>query len=316
MRDRRLPLTITGAVLVLLGTSTALLLFDSRVTSADALRTGGFAAGSVVALYALWLNDRRRKVAEQRKDLENRRTDVESERASDERFARAIELLGSEADQVRVGALHALAGLARNRSAYAQTVLDVICSYLRRPFVHPRYGDQEWSDEERNTAERELQARLTAQRLLYDLLPPAHDSDAPAYDLDLTGASVEYFDLSGCRIGTLTMRYASFRSSTNLSDCEFTGPVWFTGSVIGPGRLQGRFRCQDALFRERGWFSGVHFHGPAAFDRTRFKGLVKFGDSTFEKELSMQGTVFDMDTDFDAVTYARQEVAVNASFGQ
>jgi hypothetical protein len=58
-----------------------------------------------VALYALWLNDRRRRTDEARHELE-------SDKAADERFARSIELLGNEADQVRVGALHALAWLA------------------------------------------------------------------------------------------------------------------------------------------------------------------------------------------------------------
>src|SRR6266536_1572171 len=97
---------------------------------ADALKTGGLAAGSVVALYALWLNDRRRRVEEQRHALESERAEHDRERVADERFARAVELLGHEADQVRVGALHALAGLARSRERYTQVVLDVLCGYL------------------------------------------------------------------------------------------------------------------------------------------------------------------------------------------
>lgn len=67
--------------------------------------TGGLAGGAVVALYALWLHDRRRRTDETRHELD-------SDKAADERFARSIELLGNQADQVRVGALHALVWLA------------------------------------------------------------------------------------------------------------------------------------------------------------------------------------------------------------
>ncbi|MER7078217.1 Pentapeptide repeat-containing protein [Saccharopolyspora kobensis] len=307
MRERRIWLvaTIAIAVVVLLGVSAALLVFDPRTTGADALRTGGLAAGSVVALYALWLNDRRRRTEEQRQqvereryELEDRRVELDRDRIADERFARAIELLGHETDQVRVGALHALAGLARNRPDYTQTVLDVLCSYLRRPFEHPRYGG-DWPDRSaRNNAERKLQVRLTAQRLIEELLPRVDDADAPAYDLDLTGATLEYFDLSDRKIGTLTLRYGRLFSDNNFSRCEFHGKVWFTAATIGPGRLYGRFRCDDAVFHQLAWFPGTEFSGRATFRRTRFTGTTKFDKSRFGNALSMAGAEFHGEADF------------------
>jgi uncharacterized protein YjbI with pentapeptide repeats len=296
-----LVVTIVLAVVAVLSTSTALLVFDARTTGADALRTGGLAGGSIVALYALWINDRRRHVAEQSQQLARQRADHDRDRVADERFARAVELLGNEADQVRVGALHALAGLARSRGDYTQTVLDVLCSYLRRPFAHPRYeqvSPAEWSQEARDDAERMLVVRLTAQRLIADLLPAAGHSDGPAYDLDLTGATLEYFDLSGCRIGTLTLRYAHLYSSNSFNGCEFVGPAWFTGTASGSGRLAGRFRCTDAVFHNRAWFPRVRFSDLAWFDRTRFAGRTRFADSTFGGELSMKDAVFHGTADF------------------
>jgi hypothetical protein len=316
-RTTGLVATITLAVVTLVCVSMALLAFDPRTTGADALRTGGLAAGSVVALYALWLNDRRRRVEEQRQLLEGRRTDLERDRVADERFARAVELLGNEADQVRVGALHALAGLARTHPDYTQTVLDVLCSYLRRPFLHPRYRNADspdWSQHEANVAERKLQVRLTAQRLIADLLPGADDSDAPAYDLDLTQASLEYFDLSRRRIGTLVLRYAHLRSSNNFSGCQILGPAWFTGTTTGPGRLAGLFRCTDAVFHDRAWFPGVEFHGPAHFDRTRFTGPTRFADSTFDGPVSMVDTEFVDSADFREVTFRDELDVASASW--
>ncbi|GAB3287780.1 pentapeptide repeat-containing protein [Parasphingorhabdus pacifica] len=315
MRERKLGLisTVTLAVLVLIAVSAALLIFDPRTNGADALRTGGLAAGSIVALYALWLNDRRRRTGEQRQELEHRRTDLERDRVSDERFARAVELLGHDSDQVRVGALHALAGLARNHSGYTQTVLDVLCSYLRRPFRHPRHAvaprdeatpdNPVWTGQERDDAERELQVRLTAQRLIPDLLPFAGDAAAPGYDLDLTNATLEYFDLSERRIGSLVLRYARLYSSNNFSRCEFDGTAWFTGTKTAPGRLAGHFRCEDVVFGERAWFSGVDFHGRSSFDRTRFHGRAKFAHSRFGDTVSMVDATFEGVADFRSCAF-------------
>jgi hypothetical protein len=83
----------------LFGTVTALLLSLDRTPSvSESIRTGGLVSAAVVALYALWLNDRRRRVEESRHDLERPSNEQARERAADERFARAVELLGHDAD--------------------------------------------------------------------------------------------------------------------------------------------------------------------------------------------------------------------------
>ncbi|WWR61180.1 pentapeptide repeat-containing protein [Saccharopolyspora sp. SCSIO 74807] len=301
VRKFGLAATIAFAVLAVFGVSLALLVFDPRVNGADALRTGGFAGGSVVALYALWLNDRRRRVEENRQLQEGRQVRLDQERVSDERFARAVELLGHEADQVRVGALHSLAGLARSNPGLTQTVLDVLCSYLRRPFLHPRYDDGEWQRDEQHEAERKLQVRRTAQRLIATLLPQATDTAAPAYDLDLTNAKLEYLDLSGRRIGTLTARHARIFRDINLSRCEITGPVWFTRVVFAD---DGKFRCKDTVFHDRAQFSGVEFGGPAAFDRSEFRGRARFDQAKLHSGVTFDGARFAGPLESDGATVA------------
>ncbi|WP_328459155.1 pentapeptide repeat-containing protein [Amycolatopsis sp. NBC_00438] len=287
--------TFAASLVLLLGVG-GWLLTDPATSRSDALKTGGLAGGAIVALYALWLNDRRRRVEERRQDIERQRHELESQRAeqdrervADERFAKAVELLGHAADQVRVGALHALAGLARSRPEYTQTVLDVLCSYLRRPFQHPRYEsgvDRHDRDARRGTPEQEqeLQVRLTAQRLIRELLPSAGQADGPGYDLDLTGAVVEYLDLSACKIGGLVLRYAALHSSTNLSGCRFTRRVYFTAAGIDAGRLIGNFRCRGAVFESHAWFSGTRFAELADFTETTFAGETTFKDAEFARD--------------------------------
>jgi hypothetical protein len=301
MKLLRSPLAITFAVslLLLVGVG-SWLLTDPATSRSEALKTGGLAGGAVVALYALWLNDRRRRVEErrqeierQRHELEMRRTEQDRERISDERFAKAIELMGNDADQVRVGAMHALAGVARSRKDYTQTVLDVLCSYLHRPFTHPQHGEDDIPRTDGDDKlERELQVRLTAQRLIVALLPKAGDSEALSYDLDLTGAVLEYFDLSGHKVGDLLLRYAKLCNSTNLSDCEITGRAYFTSATTETGRLSGRFYCQRTVFRERAWFSGTVFQADADFESTTFGGEANFKGAVFHGDLSMKDAKF------------------------
>lgn len=306
--DRRmgwLLVTIVLAVVVFVATGIGLVTLDSRTTAADALRTAGFAAGSIVALYALWLNDRRRRVAEQRQEVERAKADLDRDRVADERFARAVELLGSDAEQVRVGALHALAGLARSNTEYTQTVIDVLCSYLQQPFLHPRHsGDKaEWTQQERHEADRKLSIRMTAQRLLSDLLP-ATGEKAPKYDLDLTRAALEYFELSQRQIGRLILRYARLYSSTKLNQCEIHGPVWFTGIETRNGRTTGNFTCSGTVFHDRTWFREASFAGRLDLSHSTFHGAVKFWDSSFHGTVLAEDTVFHGQVDLGDTTFS------------
>jgi hypothetical protein len=281
----RSPVGVTVVLAVCtLVTVSGWLLSDHATTHADALRTGGLAAGSVVALYALWLNDRRRKTEEARHEVERERYELERVRAdrdrdriTDERFAKAIELLGHAADQVRVGAMHALAGLGSGSSHYTQTVLDVLCSYLRRPF-----------DDDPN----ELQVRLTAQRLIVALLPSA-DSDGSAFDLDLTGAQLRYFDASGRLFGAVTLRGAALRTDANFSECRFTGPARFTDLATN-----GKLRCRNAVFADRVWFERAVFGDAVAFDGTVFAAEAVFREAVFAASASLRGVRFAASVDF------------------
>lgn len=271
---RGLAITLAVAIIAFVAAVVLLLVFDPRVNGAEAVRTGGLAGGAIIALYALWLNDRRRRVDEATHALE-------SERMVVERFTRAVELLGHEADQVRVGALHALARLAHSRPGYTQTVLDVLCSYLRRPFDHP--GRQPDSTPDRDLdADRELQARLTAQRLIADLLPRADDQGVFP-DLDLTGAVLDYLDLSGRGTGDLTLRRARLYGTTRLTGTVVDGDAFFTGAVA-----HGMMEIVDARFHARCRFHYLVAEEPVSFERTHFQQGTALQDARFAKRLTMR----------------------------
>ncbi len=238
------------------------LLADRGTSRGDALKTAGLAGGAVAALYGLWLNDRRRRVEEDRHELER-------SRISDERFAKSVELLGHQADQVRVGAVHALAGLARTRpETYTQTVLDVLCAYLRMPFAHESFDA---SVEGSAEADRERQVRRTAQQVLRSLLPDTGTPDAPEYALDLTGARLDRFNLSHKRIAWLGAQRTEIINGASFTGTSFRGSAFFTGASV---------------------------HGPVEFAGTKFGAGTGFRDFTAHDEVTFTDVDFAIAPDF------------------
>jgi hypothetical protein len=243
--------TVLAAIAISVATTVVLLLVEPTAPRSEAVRTGALSGGAVVALYALWLNDRRRRVEEDRHELEG-------VKVADERFARSVELLGNDAEQVRIGALHSLAWLAGSNPRYKQTVLDILCAYLRRPFDHPELRDEpagpDVAAQSTPEADREREVRLTAQRLIADVLPWGNDPDPRIYDLDLSGALLEHFRLEGRRIGRLIARRARFHGVTRLGRLEAAKPVLFTDtSFLGrldlrEARLDGGVSFQHTRF--------------------------------------------------------------------
>ncbi|ACU40668.1 pentapeptide repeat-containing protein [Actinosynnema mirum] len=289
-RKRMLAATLLGSAGAFLLVAGWLLAIDPGAPKHETIKTGGLAGGAVVALYALWLNDRRRRVDEAKHELESQRAEHDRSRVADERFAKSVELLGHDADQVRVGAMHAMAGLARSRPEYAQTVLDVLCAYLRRK---PEVFEGEQREGQRREGDREQEVRLTAQRVVADLLPAADAQDPPRYRLDLTDAHLRYFDLSHRAIGSLVMRGAVLTGSNSLHHAVFHGDVWLTGTGSA-----GELHLHDAVFRERAWFSGFRCDGPASFERSKFLGPTKFADARFTGTVTFDGARFTGDADF------------------
>jgi hypothetical protein len=261
--------TVLAAVVVTVTTTVVLLLVEPNAPRSEAVRTGALSGGAVVALYALWLNDRRRRIEEERHKLEG-------DKVADERFARSVELLGNEADQVRVGALHSLVWLAGSTPRYKQTVLDVLCAYLRRPFEHPELRDEPADPdavaESDPEAEREREVRLTAQRLITDLLPWGADPDPHSYHLDLSGARLENFRLDGRRIGRFVARGARFHGISAFGRLEAAKPVLFTDASF-----EGRLDLREA-----------RLDGGVSFRHTRFRGEVGLDRAAVDRFLDIR----------------------------
>lgn len=183
--------------------------------------------------------------------------DAEARRITD-LYIKAVEQLGSDKAPVRLGGLYALERLAQDQIEQRQTIVNVICAYLRMPYTLPGDDPALVGDHQERLQEREV--RLAAQRILCTHLLPGVDFDDrietfwEKIDLDLTGASLIDMRLTDCCI-----RDATFRDATFIGDAAFRGAV-FNGDAV----------FSKATFTDTARFSEVTFNSGARFKDTTF----------------------------------------------
>ncbi|MFC5186880.1 pentapeptide repeat-containing protein [Actinomadura harenae] len=286
----------------------------------DAVRTGlaaGAGAGAAVGLMLAFRRQRHAELATALNELDaaERRQDA-IERRVTELYNAAAEQLGSDKAPVRLTALYTLERLANGNPGHRQTIVNIICAYLRMPFPVER-PEPEVSEEELASLtapdrvtltsagharatdwEQERHVRLTAQRILGARLRPATDQFWADIELDLTGATLIDFSLFDCRVSRGFFHYATFTGDTLFSgefsgDAEFHG-AGFTGGLVG---------FVDLTFGGGAFFGRTTFTGHAVFGETRFTGRALFSDATFAGDTTFRGVTFEADIHFPGADF-------------
>ncbi|HLL36314.1 MAG TPA: pentapeptide repeat-containing protein [Streptomyces sp.] len=196
-------------------------------------------------------------------------------RLHNERFTTAVAQLGDESAAVRLGGVHALAGLADDAPTreLRQTCIDVLCAYLRLPYTAE--ADLPAGDAEARHAYLALrEVRHTVIRLIRDhlRLPLEDHRSWQGHDFDFTGVRFDGGDFSGAVFsgGTVDFGGAEFSSgAVAFGGAEFSGStVAFGGAEFSGGTVDFR----GATFSN----STVHFLGATFSD-----GAVDFSGATF-----------------------------------
>ncbi|MGY3676548.1 uncharacterized protein YjbI with pentapeptide repeats [Streptomyces sp. TE33382] len=223
-------------------------------------------AGALVALV----------VAYRRQRVDEAGAHREATRLHTERFSQAVDKLGSDSPAVRLGGVHALAGLADDApdNSLRQTCIDVLCAYLRlRYSPDPGEGPAHLEEHHHYLALREV--RHTILRLIGDhyRYPEGTHRSWQGCDLDLTGVTID---------GDMDFDRAVFSG----------GRVSFAGAVFSDGRVSfaeavfsdGRVIFDSAVFSDsevsfaRAKFSGSE----VSFDGAVFSGgMVSFYEAVF-----------------------------------
>jgi uncharacterized protein YjbI with pentapeptide repeats len=334
--------TILVAVVVLLGVA-GVVFFGLFLVYAGAdptvevdVRTIGTIVFVGVGALALWLATRQRRFTELR--LEHAEKDA-TERRVTELYSKAADQLGSGKAPVRLAGLYALERLANASREQRQTIVDVICAYLRMPYdgpgeMLPAKGNDPGSSwhsqgtarqvsgsnggavvsEEGERAREEREVRLAAQEILTRNLRYSadiarswrrrrHDLPGnigwPKTRLNLRGATLMNADFSNCHI-----------ENADFSGVRFIGAASFEGATFtGTG-----VNFRGAEFEKDAMFSDARFNCDAVFDVARF-GQAFFYGAQFERDAAFIGTTFWDHGTFVLVRFAGRTVFLGARFG-
>ncbi|MEV8539512.1 pentapeptide repeat-containing protein [Streptomyces sp. NPDC051572] len=249
--------------------------------------------GGAGALVALVVAYRRQRVDE---DAALR----ESTRLHTERFTTAVSQLGEESAAVRLGGVHALAGLADDAPTRAlrQTCIDVLCAFLRLPYTPE--AELAADDAQARHAYLALrEARHTIIRLIRDHLRLSHDHvhSWQGHDFDFSNAVFDGGDWNQAQFsgGHVSFAGAHFTGSeVDFSGARFCGSqVDFGEAVFSASRVDfvvAEFSGGEIIFEEAKFaggrlsFLGAQFKGSGVFFiTTEFLGVdVCFSRAIFD----------------------------------
>ncbi|WP_236795731.1 pentapeptide repeat-containing protein [Amycolatopsis sp. GM8] len=227
----------------------------------DALRTTSSIVIGAAGGAALLLAARRQRAVEL--DLEQKDHDS-TERRVTELYGKAADQLGSEKAPVRLAGIYALERLAQDHPAHRQTVVNLLCAYLRMPYEPPL-------DRTDGAGLQEREVRGAAQGVFEAHLQPVDEHGEPLsvfwpdIDLNLVGATLEWFWFRRCRVRTANFRYATFREIAAFRGTTFAG-----GSDFRDTRWLGTADLRHADF-------GQSVGSVRGFHAASFDGTVTFG---------------------------------------
>jgi uncharacterized protein YjbI with pentapeptide repeats len=252
--------------------------------------------GAVVALVVAYRKQHLGEAAEFREDA----------KLFAERFTKAADQLGSDKAPVRLAGMYALEGLAQGAPEQRQMIVNVLCAYLRMPYLPPAVDDV--APEENARREQERQVRLTTQRVLAaHLRPGAEKRPAKTFwadiDLDLTGATLVDLDFSGCHMHTARFSGARFAGDSNFDQARFTAAVFPGGAWFKEARFDGDTSFNETWFAGIAGFNGVQFGGDVKFYGAQFDVEARFFQTRFDEEAAFGRAVFNGHASFEEAQF-------------
>jgi Pentapeptide repeats (8 copies) len=162
-----------------------------------------------------------------------------------DRYTKAIEQLGSDKLDVRIGAIYALERIARDSVEDHPTVMEVLAAFIRE-HSREQWPPSAMDDRGPNTPERAIRPDVLAAINVIGRRNPKHDRER----IDLTGA-----DLPGVFLRGASLAYADFTGAdlmsadliaADLTHADFTGAD-LTRANLATANLTGAVLIQADL---------------------------------------------------------------------
>ncbi|MGW5721583.1 pentapeptide repeat-containing protein [Amycolatopsis sp. NPDC003865] len=266
-----------------------------------------------------------------------------AQRRLSELYLKAVEQLGAPQAAVRHGGLYGLEKVAQDNPEQRQTVVSVICAYLRNPYTPPpetsgprplgvrrpllkttdRPRSSHPSAAGRETQIQEREVRLTAQRILFEHLGPGQDPDRPRphfwpdISIDLTGATLIDFSIANCSVTD-----AWFNEATFCGVAKFGGAKFSRHAVFDRATFDGDAQFFGAKFGVQTSFDKAKFGGDARFDGTKYGVRAVFdratfgGDARFDRAEFGDYALFGQAEFGSTASFAAAKFGGHASFGR
>jgi uncharacterized protein YjbI with pentapeptide repeats len=307
----------------------------------DAIRTAGTLVIGTGGAVALLLTARRQRYTE----LALVHTDRDAtERRITELYTKAADQLGSEKAPVRLAGLHALERLAQNTPEQRQTIVDVICAYLRMPYTPPtrsstgvlgrsyrspgparRRRSRTLTDRpphatptsqraQQERAEQEQQVRLTAQNILMRNLRVVDQRRQHWWHRSSPPEASAWPDIRLDLTGALLLKFSLLEcqlDSAVFTDAQFTG-----GADFGSAHFTGEADFGSAHFTGEADFGGTQFTGEADFGGTQFTGEADFGGTQFTNMANFTWVHFTDSANFEDAQFNDRAVFRGAQFAE
>lgn len=234
-------------------------------TRLDAMKTALLVVAGSGAGAGLYVQYRKQQTDEAKSALDHANSRRDQDKLFTERYTQAVAQLGSSAAAVRLGGVYALARIADDSGRDRPTCLKVLCAYLRMPYD---------TDDPAKADEREV--RITAQVVLAERLHTDHSGFWAGAEIDLRGAHLIDFDLSGATVAVVRADRATF-----AGDARFDTAIFSRLAVFDTATFSGVARFDGATFSQVARFDGATFNQDARFTSATFSGVTIFNEAVF-----------------------------------
>jgi len=252
-----------------------------------------------------------------------------------ERFLKAVELLDSAHSYTRLGAVHALVGLAdeylANESLSAeekhtegQRIVDVLCAYIRDPFElafrydelsqnkpsqHGVYGDNH-QDFYMHKAELLAEAKVRQQALqeIHRRLRHFPQDDRRSY-VEGSWSGFEYDFSNSVFFYPVDMKDSWYQNSVDFSRCTYYTSAEFNGSTYE----RSAYFC-DSTYYDWVFFNNSTYCGEAQWSGSTYHDSARFNWSVYYGEVSFHDSVYGGSVFFDQSLYYDEALFYSSTY--
>ena len=252
-----------------------------------------------------------------------------------ERFLKAVELLDSAHSYTRLGAVHALVGLAdeyladkslseEEKHTEGQRIVDVLCAYIRAPFElafrydelsqnkpsqHGVYGDNH-QDFYMHKAELLTEAKVRQQALqeIHRRLHHFPQGHRRNY-VEGSWSGFEYDFSNSVFFYPVDMKDSWYQNSVDFSGCTYYDSAEFNGSTYE----RSAYFC-DSTYYDWVFFNNSTYCGEAQWSGSTYHDSARFNWSVYYGEVSFHDSVYGGSVFFDQSLYYDEALFYSSTY--